>query len=354
MKKAAKILYVYIYCNQGGVTSVLKQRALHLPDYQLDGLFQIEYGGRNELLKFGFSNVLIAQDIERALKAELEQNDYDVVTIIDMPEIAQKVQDWDFPGKVIYEIHTPMLDVLLKNDPATLSAVDQIVVPSNWSKNWILRHFPVLDENKVSACGNIVDPQLFKTKDLSDSSDEHSLVWVGKFGDYKNWHQAIDIADRYLQEQTKARAFLVTGGRLTDKVMNEALEKINEVENAERILWLHNLSYEGMAELYQRVAGTNGVFLSCSNAESFCMVIHEASRCGLPIVTTAAGAVTEFIEHETTGLLFDPIETSNATKALSRAVNDSQLRGKILEGAKSKLETYSPENLINSYVESIT
>jgi len=354
MTSPLKILYVYIYCNQGGVTSVLKQRALNLPDYHLDGLFQIEYGGREELLKFGFKNVLITQDIARSLETELAENDYDVVTIIDMPEIAQKVLDMDFSGKVIYEIHTPMLDVLLKNDPATLSAVDQIVVPSNWSKNWILRHFPVLDANKVSACGNIVDPKLFKAQSHAGLTDNRSLVWVGKFGDYKNWHQAIDIADRYLKDQPEARAFLVTGGRLTDAVMNEALEKINETKNSRRILWLHNLSYEGMADLYQRVASTDGVFLSCSNAESFCMVIHEASRCGLPVVTTAAGAVTEFIEHEITGLLFDPSETSNATDALARVVSDSKLRSKILDGAETKLQTYSPENLIESYVASIS
>lgn len=355
-----KILYVYIYCNMGGVTSVLKQRARHMDEFDLNGLFQIEYGGKEELLKYGFGNVVIAENLLEALEGELRDNEYDLITIIDMPDILQQVLDWGYGDKVVYEIHTPMLDVLLKNNPVALAAAHHIVVPSVWSKNWVLRHFPTLAAKQISSCGNIVDPELFQSGTALDHNqkpkpgEKGSLVWVGKFGDYKNWREAIAIADEYLSDQRTAQAYFVTGGRLTDKVMNEALTEIGRTNSPERILWLHNLSYNEMAQLYRKAAACDGVFLSCSSAESFCMVIHEASRCGLPIVTTGAGAVTEFIEHDISGLIFDIAEPQSAAESLSLAVTNSKIRQRILSGAKKRLDSYTPKNLINDYISTIS
>lgn len=350
-----RILYVYIYCNMGGVTSVLKQRALHLAlrGYHMDALFQVDYGGREDLLRAGLSNVFIERDIRQAAIRMTQSGRYDVVTVIDMPHIAGDLVERT-SARIHYEIHTPMEEVLLTNDNDVLRAVEKIVVPSRWSKAWVTRHYPGVPAERVVVCPNIVDPSVFFPPQTQAAKKDQPVVWVGKFGAYKNWPLALEIVATYLQGDPARQAYFVTGGRLTSEVLDTFLGEITRRALVDRVIWLHDLEHSSMAELYRDIAARGGSILSCSKSESFCMVLHEAGRCGVPNVATAAGAVAELVENDSSGVIFDETQPERAVVGLERLATDPAFRTRIIDGLNARLRAFDPEHLISAYLSSLS
>lgn len=349
-----RILYVYLYCNLGGVTSVIKQRARHLQSsgIEADGLFQIDYGGSEELKRYGLDSVEISSDLFAGVITQLETRRYDLITVIDMPELTLRLLN-EGVSNIVYEVHTPIDEVLRKNSNELFAGVQMTIVPSQWSKDWVCRSFPGIDRTKVKVCGNIIDPEVFYPPEDSSQSPDAPIVWVGKFGDYKNWPLAVQILAGYLEAHPDRSAYMVTGGRLSDDAMDQYLGSLLAYGIARRIIWLHNLDYQEMADLYRSIAARGGALLSCSKSESFCMVLHEALRCGVPVVATTPGAVSEFVVHEETGLVISEDSPVNATKMLTRIGEDQEMRNHVLAGAHRRLAAYEPSKLANAYISAL-
>ncbi len=352
--RVQRILYVYLYCNLGGVTSVIKQRAHYLQScgIEADGIFQIDYGGAEELKRYGLDTVEISSDLFAGVMTQLEIRRYDLIAVVDMPELTLRLLN-EGVSNIVYEVHTPIDAVLRKNTNELFAGVRMTVVPSQWSKDWVCRSFPGINRTKVKVCGNIVDPDVFYPPEGPSRSADAPIVWVGKFGDYKNWPLAVQILAGYLDKHPDRSAYMVTGGRLSDNAMDQYLESLLAFGIARRIIWLHNLDYREMADLYRSIAARGGALLSCSKSESFCMVLHEAIRCGVPVVTTAAGAVSEFVVHEETGLIISEDSPTNAAKTLSRINEDHELRNRVMAGARKRLANYLPSKLADAYISAL-
>ena len=64
----------------------------------------------------------------------------------------------------------------------------------------------------------------------------------------------------------------------------------------------------------------------CSLSETFPYAVTEAARMKLPTVSTNVGGIPMLIEHEQTGLLFEPGDASALATALSLLAQDKELR----------------------------
>lgn len=67
-------------------------------------------------------------------------------------------------------------------------------------------------------------------------------------------------------------------------------------------------------------------------------VLVEAMACGLPVVTTSAGGITELVESEVNGLVTAPGDVSAVADALSRLLGDPGLRGRLGAAARGTVE----------------
>ena len=66
-----------------------------------------------------------------------------------------------------------------------------------------------------------------------------------------------------------------------------------------------------------------------SLAEGFGLAAAEASACGVPVIAADASSLPEIVRHEETGLLVSPNDPENLAKAITRLLDDPELRRRL-------------------------
>jgi glycosyltransferase involved in cell wall biosynthesis len=67
-------------------------------------------------------------------------------------------------------------------------------------------------------------------------------------------------------------------------------------------------------------------------------VLVEAMACGLPVVTTSAGGITELVRHDVNGLVVTPGDVDGIADSLSRILTDAASRGRLGAAARRTVE----------------
>lgn len=347
-----RMLMAYYYCTQGGVTSVVKQRlpALCSAGWEVDFVFRHDTGAKQDLLNAGIRHVEISEEsfVEDTIHIA-NSEPYDCAVIFDVPELIQPIKR-SFRGSLIYEIHTSILRNLNKNTVDVLLAPDMVLVPCGWSKDWLLNKFPEVPSDRITVVPNIVDEAIFSIDGPRKEGLENTLLWVAKLNEYKNWEEAVQISLALLREHREWRFLMATGGDYSEEVVKDLLRYISAEDVSKRVSWIHNLQLAEMGVLYRSVASGGGMLLSSSLAESFCLVIHEAMRCGLPVVSTNVGAVPDIIVDNSTGLLYNTGNIQEALRKLDSLINDKPLRHRLVSNAFKALKAFSTERLCSQYM----
>jgi glycosyltransferase involved in cell wall biosynthesis len=78
---------------------------------------------------------------------------------------------------------------------------------------------------------------------------------------------------------------------------------------------------------------------SARRSEGIPTVLLEAMACGLPVVVTDVGGVTDVVGHAATGLVVPPSSVTAITDALERLVHDPTLRAGLGTAGRRKAET---------------
>jgi glycosyltransferase involved in cell wall biosynthesis len=93
------------------------------------------------------------------------------------------------------------------------------------------------------------------------------------------------------------------------------------------------------------------IFVLPSLHEGMGIVFLEAMACGLPVVTTRIGGMTDFVKDGETGLLVDPQNSEQLVVALSKLMGDKRLRQRIAaDGEKLVRSEYAWEKAAKRYL----
>lgn len=309
--KMKKLLFCYKFCNIGGVSSVLKQRLNAFDNsYHIDLYFESDNNGAHDLAKFKNVTVYIESNKDNADFHQLTKNsNYTCITFIDSPVLLSQYE----PNEkqiIVYEIHSSLLNTIKKIDQSIFTKVNKLFVPSAWSKRFVEHHLPILKHCQIECTivPNIIDEQLFCKQDNTEMishNESLEILWVGKLVNDKNWRDAVRIVAELKKIKPNLKFTVVTGSIIDKNVTDEFIENLFLHDINENTTWLHNIPYHEMPHIYQNAARNNGVLLVTSLAESFGMIIIEAQRCGLPVVSNAVGATPEILQHKETGFLFN-------------------------------------------------
>jgi glycosyltransferase involved in cell wall biosynthesis len=173
-------------------------------------------------------------------------------------------------------------------------------------------------------------------RDGSDAGDPVVILSIGRKVEKKGYGDLLDALAR-LPRTLQWRFEHVGGGALGDAL--EAQAKALGI--AERCLWL---GAQPQKAVFAALARADLFVLASKKAadgdqDGLPNVLMEAAHQGLPIVSTRAAAIGEFIEDGTNGLLVAPGAPDELAVALERLVRDPALRRRFADAAGHTVRT---------------
>lgn len=161
-------------------------------------------------------------------------------------------------------------------------------------------------------------------------SDKINCLAIGRISAQKNYSLLIDAVS-LLSEETRRRLKISIAGEGEKKLETKLLEKINKANLSNTISFIGNRS--DIPELL----GKTDLFLMSSAWEGLPIALIEATLCGIPCVVTNVGGCSEVVQSCQSGLMVEPGNAENFSKALEEIVSDSL-----------RYEEYSRNALLNS------
>ncbi|MBK5969598.1 MULTISPECIES: HAD-IIB family hydrolase [Thiorhodovibrio] len=121
-----------------------------------------------------------------------------------------------------------------------------------------------------------------------------------------------------------------------------------------RVAYPKHHSADEVALLYQIAAASRGVFINPALTEPFGLTLIEAAASGLPIVATEDGGPIDIIDHCRNGILIDPLDKQDITKALLKVLCDASGWRKLAQnGLAGVREHYAWSAHADSYMEAL-
>lgn len=216
-----------------------------------------------------------------------------------------------------------------RREGAVLSAVDAVLVPSEWTRRRLLeRH--ALPSGRVHVAEPGVDPGSV----APGTTDGGELLCVATVAPHKG-HDLLLAALATLRHLSWRCTFV---GRLDlDPGFLELLRRRARRDGiSDRLRFTGPLTRRALDAAY---VGSDVLVLP-SRAETYGMVVTEALAHGLPVVATAVGGLPQALgrdsEGGTPGVLVPPEEPSALAEALSGWLCDGDLRQRLRHAARER------------------
>ncbi len=162
--------------------------------------------------------------------------------------------------------------------------------------------------------------------ELGFAADDVVLGYVGRLHTTKGIPLLLDVFDGLRHDDPRLKLLLAGPGPLRDSIAERA------AASAGAIRLLDPLPFDKIAALLN----VFDVFVFPSKGEAFGISLLEAMACGLPLVAFGRWGVKDLVRDGETGLLAD--DPTDFVKKLRFLVDDGQLRGKLGEAARKKVE----------------
>ncbi|GAB5388789.1 MAG: hypothetical protein Alpg2KO_17570 [Alphaproteobacteria bacterium] len=316
-----KILYSYLYCNLGGVSSVIRERlrADTTGQIEVTCCFSQDAGGSEQMSGLG-AEVYLEKDYIAKTCQLVDENDYDSVHLIDEARRVPDIRKF-YKGHLVLEVHTSTPAFLDQVTDEIVEQLDLILVPSNWSRQQLAGR--LTDDglaNKIEVLPNIamtadedVPPETTTAALTLDGTPY--VLWVGKVSGGKNWLDALRII-KDVRQQTPVRVAMITGGHIDRDQHAQLVSELIALGLDDVVDWRHSVSRASMSAIYQQVATSGGALLCTSLAESFGLVLIESLSHGIPVFSSNTHALPELVKPGVNGDLFPVGNTSEASRML--------------------------------------
>jgi len=188
----------------------------------------------------------------------------------------------------------------------------------------------------------VFDPQRTSRKlirkQLGVSDNNIALGFVGRLNQIKGPDLLIK-ATALLLERT-ARYVAVFAG---DGPQRKSLERLARQLNVhERVRFL------GFRDDVAQVMAAFDIGIVPSRQESFGIVCLELMRMNVPVISSGAGGMAEYITDGQTGLILRENTPSEICRCVERIVNDQHLRRRLIEAGRRLVEQFSVEQYVKT------
>jgi len=198
-----------------------------------------------------------------------------------------------------------------KRQTKLLRLADRIVVPSFWQKQQLLDFYPFCAD-KV-----IVSPHGVEVKPTIRKAPRHRLFFAGRIVRSKGIEELLHAVAALAKQYPDIRLDVAgTGSKMYLRKLHALCDSLKIRSN---VKWLGFQSHEKLLKMY----GSYSAVVMPSKQESFGLVAMEALATGVPLVSTQAGGLAEFVDRGVAEVISKPT-ANEITRAIQQMWNNSK------------------------------
>ncbi|PCJ57041.1 MAG: hypothetical protein COA79_17070 [Planctomycetota bacterium] len=220
---------------------------------------------------------------------------------------------------------------------------DGIICLGNESLNFIKDlQYP---EEKTFFSRIAVDTKKFApTQKEARTKDFLRILWVGRIVPIKNIELLLEGIKYLLDKGIPLKLTIVgTGGE--QKKMEEKAKKLKIDSNIE---WVGQVGINDLPPYYQNT----DLFVLTSDSEGLPSSMLEAMSCEKPVILTNVGSISDVVEYNKNGFLFEPKNLNEFTELLLKFIQlDHKTKKEIGKAAREKITAhFSIDNISNEHL----
>ena len=224
---------------------------------------------------------------------------------------------------------------------ATLRRADRLVPITRQTESYLAGK---VDAGRIAYLANFLDLTDFDAllaRAAPARGSRLRVLFVGWILEAKGVPELLEAAAHYPEVD-----FTLIGHRQTDFVERIA-DQLEAASDHVRVL--DPRPREDMIGLY----GEADVFVLPTRREGFPMVVLEAMAAGLPVIATSVGAIPDVVRDGEEGIIVPPCDTPALTAALGRLLSDPELRVRMGERGRRRVEEVYSCDVVMAQLEAI-
>lgn len=245
------------------------------------------------------------------------------------------------PLKLITSIHGSETDCYHYLEKLFSFRTERFIFPSRFLKNWYDQNIKKLPAEK----SEIIFPGVTITLPPENSAESDKRVKIGtlsRLHKVKGLDILLDACAELLKSNQEFEIHIAGDGR----------QKKDLQLQAQRLGLEKNCFFHGEISSKLDYLSDLSFFVAPSRQEAFGINICEAMERGLAVAASNVGGIPEIVEHEKTGLLFNPDDRQSIVNALKRLINNKALRQSAGLNARVKVEqNFDRKNAIIRHME---
>lgn len=224
-------------------------------------------------------------------------------------------------------------------------ASDFIVCISNFARSQLMKLSPYEHWHKFEVSRLGVDPKVFTPKDFNPTPETFEVICVGRLTPAKGQHILVEAIGQIVSQGKHSIRLRVVGGGDDEDSLKQ---QICQLGLEEHIIMEGPVNQDRIRDLYSKA----DIFSIPSFAEGIPVVLMESMAMEIPCVTTRITGIPELIRDGEDGLLVAPSSVEELAGAITRLMDDSNLREKLgKNGRKRVTELYDLEKNVDRLAE---
>lgn len=214
-----------------------------------------------------------------------------------------------------------------------VQAFDLVCAISEYGRSQLMRFSDSRHWAKLQVARLGVDVEVYAPRPCRYNPATFEILTVGRLAPVKGLRVLLGAFERLIAQNRNARLRIAGDGGERASLEHEAIRR----GLSDKVVFEGWRSPDQLRTLYSQA----DVFALASFAEGIPVVLMEAMAMEIPCVATSVGGIPELIRHEVDGLLVPPAAEEELAAALTRLIEDSDLRLRLGKSARRRvLEDY--------------